>query len=222
MTNTTNNMRDRSRLAALRGLMPQRPLSFGEALRVAELQANRLLELEEHTEAPTPEEIITLQPRLHVERAPFLPGSGRTEWRSGRWCIELNGSEPYLRQRFTLAHEYKHILDAPFDHLIYRNLGDGEASSLVEQVCDYFAACLLMPKRLVKRLWGEGLREPELCQAFIVSPQAMRIRLITLGLIEQPRRCDRPRHAAGSARRPPSPRTFHRTSSFASLAGACP
>src|SRR5436305_7310453 len=148
MMNTTDtNTESRSRLAALRSLMPKRSLSFGEALRIAELQANRLLELEEHADAPTPDEIIALQPRLRVERVLFLPDSGRTEWRQGSWCIELNGSEPYLRQRFTLAHEYKHILDAPFDQVVYRDLGDGKPCSRVEQVCDYFSACLLMPKR---------------------------------------------------------------------------
>jgi predicted transcriptional regulator len=182
----------RSRLASLRMVMPRRALTFCEALQLAELQANRLLELEEQSDFPTPEDLITAQPRLQVTRSADLPGSGRTRWRQGRWHIELNATEPYLRQRFTLAHEYKHVLDAPFDRLIYGGFDAEERDVLVEQVSDYFAACLLMPKRLVKRLWGQGFRTAELAEVFVVSLQAMSVRVRTLGLVEPNRRHSRP------------------------------
>jgi Zn-dependent peptidase ImmA (M78 family) len=48
----------------------------------------------------------------------------------------------------------------------------------VEAVAEYFAACVLMPKRLIKRAWGEGhQRVSELSDLFDVSPRAMKIRL---------------------------------------------
>jgi Zn-dependent peptidase ImmA (M78 family) len=63
-------------------------------------------------------------------------------------------------------------------------------------VADYFAACVLMPKKLVKRRFGEGLRTAsQLAAEFGVSPVAMQYRLHQLGLLERYRRCvhgDRP------------------------------
>lgn len=183
-----------SHLAALRGLMPQRALSFAEALQRAELQASRLLELAGVSEAPVPEFVITEQPRVLVSYSYDLKGSGSSEWQAGAWRIQLNALEPDVRHRFTLAHEYKHVLDAPFDQQIYARLrSDGEHHPFVEQVCDYFAACLLMPKRLIKRAWGEGPRDVQtVAEMFAVSAQAMQIRLITLGLVDRPGRCQRP------------------------------
>lgn len=62
-----------------------------------------------------------------------------------------------------------------------------------ERVADYFAACLLMPKRIIKRRFGEGLQAPEeLAAEFGVSPMAMRYRLQQLGLVERTQRCGRP------------------------------
>jgi len=46
-----------------------------------------------------------------------------------------------------------------------------------------------MPKRLIKRAWGEGVRDPaQLAELFVVSPQAMHIRLQTIGLLDVPMR----------------------------------
>ncbi len=51
-------------LTSLRDLVPIRPLTIVEALRIAELQATKLLELQGVTEPPVPEEIITELPRV--------------------------------------------------------------------------------------------------------------------------------------------------------------
>lgn len=89
-------------------------------------------------------------------------------------------NETEHRGRFTLAHELKHHLDAQADvAAAYALLTDRQ----MESVCNHFAACLLMSKRLVYRLWGEGLRTSEaLARAAGVSVQAMTIRLHALGL----------------------------------------
>jgi hypothetical protein len=64
------------------------------------------------TDGPVPERIITELPKLHVQRFSPLPVSGATQWTHGRWLVLLN--EPITRQRFSLAHEAKHILDHRF------------------------------------------------------------------------------------------------------------
>ena len=57
---------NRGVIASVRDLVPLRPLSFGEHLRIAELQASRFLQLVGVTEAPVPERVIVELPRLQV------------------------------------------------------------------------------------------------------------------------------------------------------------
>ncbi len=73
-----------------------------------------------------------------------LPASGASQWASQRWLVLLNASEPRERQRFSLAHEFKHIIDHRFADLIYAKFPDLDRARIIEQLCDYFAACLLM------------------------------------------------------------------------------
>src|SRR6266699_5657255 len=98
-------------ITAARDIMPIRPLSFVEALRTAELQAAKLLELSGLAAPPFPERLITGLPRVQVERIIPAPASGASQWSRGRWLILLNGAERPERQRFSLAHEFKHVLD---------------------------------------------------------------------------------------------------------------
>lgn len=116
---------NRGVVASVRDLVPLRPLTYGEHLRIAELQANRFLKLVGVGEAPVPERIITELPRIQVEHMSPFPVSGATHWSSGRWLVVLSGTEPRVRQRFGLAHEFKHIIDHRFAELIYSKLRPG-------------------------------------------------------------------------------------------------
>jgi Zn-dependent peptidase ImmA (M78 family) len=181
---TTNN--PNSLLWRLRQLMPLRPLSSAEGLRLAELQANRLLEWAAIGDAGTPSELISGLPFVEVALRRDLPVSGLTNWYKPRWLILLNATEPGVRRRFSLMHEFKHILD--HDGIGYRYPATWATTSdrRAELVADYFAACLLMPKRLVKRRYGEGLRDvSDLAAEFDVSEVAMRYRLQQLGLLDR-------------------------------------
>ncbi|MBM7807763.1 Zn-dependent peptidase ImmA (M78 family) [Geodermatophilus bullaregiensis] len=115
-----------------------------------------------------------------------LPVSGCTSWQAGRWLIVVNGSEPLRRQRFSLAHEFKHVIDHRYHDELYVDRPGLSAYSQAELAADYFAACLLMPKRWVYRAWGEGCQylhgRSGLCNRFGVSPPAMSRRLAHLGL----------------------------------------
>lgn len=181
---------ERSVLAVLRALVPRRALEPGQAEYVAELQANRLLELAGLPEPPIPDELIADLPRILVRRDVDLPASGSTHWDNGRWVISINGSEPQTRQRFSAAHELKHVLDDRFRDVIYQDRPGLSAAQQSELAAEYFAACLLMPKRLVRRAWYDGVqRISELSELFAVSPQAMHRRLRHLGLLADYERC---------------------------------
>jgi len=166
-------------LAGLRRLLPHRAINYAEALVVAEKQANRLAA--NHRESSIQEaDLLQLTP-IRVETDLSLVDSehsGGSRYEAGQWIIRIDPTEPTTRQRFTLAHELKHIIDAP-NAEAYTQLTDRQ----IERVCDHFAACLLMSKPSIYRLWGNGIRTPEaLAAALRVSLAAVTIRLRTLGL----------------------------------------
>jgi hypothetical protein len=181
-------------LASLRTLIPKRPLTHAEGLRLAELQANRLLESFEIGCGQTPIEIISELPRFRVHYAE-IPVSGAAHWNGRHWIITVNAAEPETRQRFSVAHEFKHILDHTTRQYLYESRMGRSAAEQAERAADYFAACLLMPKRVVKRLWGEHRDPVTLAMQLHVSASAIHYRLHQLGLTE-PERCAPPvRHA---------------------------
>jgi hypothetical protein len=189
---------ERAVLAILRSKAPHRALDVREAAQVAEWQAITLLELAGLTEPPTPASLITELPRVLVRSDVDLPVSGCTAWHNGRWVIILNAAEPLVRQRFSLAHEFKHAIDHRFRHELYVDRPGLTAETQAERAADYFAACLLMPRRWLYRAWTDGHQHiSELSRMFSVSPQAMARRLEHLGL-----RIALDSHAAASAQSP--------------------
>ena len=103
--------------------------------------------------------------------------------------IALNPLEALNRQRFSLFHEYKHIIDDRFRGVLYLDAKTISAADKAERVADYFAAAVLMPKRLVKRYYCSGVnRLSELAEMFEVSEQALHVRLQALGLLPRPDR----------------------------------
>lgn len=193
MQRTNINTNARSVLALLRGVVPRRQLTFNEALRIAELQANRLLEHFSIDTAAVPDEIVSELPRIRIEREHGLPVSGSAHWNGRYWVITVSADEHRRRQRFSLMHEFKHVLDHTTKDFLYVDRLSMSADKQAERVADYFAACLLMPKRVVKRLWFEGPQSIEhLAEELRVSPAAVRYRLDQLGLTERPPRCARP------------------------------
>lgn len=165
---------------------------------MAEWQATSLLELADLSRPPTPTALVAELPRITVQRDPHLPVSGCATWQDGRWLILLSAAEPIVRQRFSLAHELKHVIDHRDRSQLYVDRPGLSADVQAEQAADYFAACLLMPRRWVKRAWGDGQqRTRPLSRRFHVSPQAMSRRLKDLGLWTE--RADRPAQRGESA-----------------------
>src|SRR5207249_1746469 len=89
---------NRGVVTTLRDSVPPRPLLRAEALRIAELQAQKFLALMAIAEPPVPKSIIAELPRVQVAVLRPFPVSGATQWKSGRWLIVLNGREPETRR----------------------------------------------------------------------------------------------------------------------------
>lgn len=181
-----------SLLATLRGLVPQRALRYAEAERIAELQANRFRELLGNAEPKLETACIAGLPRIVVRRSFNLPVSGLTHWHNGQWLIAINAQEPIGRQRFSLGHEFKHVLDHTTRQWLCPPELGMSTETKSERLADYFAGCLLMPKRHVKKLFGERVSIENLAAAFGVTKRAMQVRLSQLGLTEPTPRCLRP------------------------------
>ena len=179
-------------LQALRALVPARGLQHHEAQGIAERQATRLLTILDQQEPPVDVALIAELPRIEVRVVSNrdLAGlSGMSQWLKpqSRWLIAVNRNDSQTRRRFTLGHEFKHILDNPFINVLYpeSDYGTSSAEERAERMCDYFSACLLMPRAWVKRTWARGNQDTEaLAAIFNVSPAAMDRRLQDLGLIE--------------------------------------
>lgn len=186
-TATTSTL---STLASLRALIPRCQLDFEDTKAVAERQATRLVELlDTHDDGITERHLASL-PRLQIVRE-SLPTSGLSYWNGQTWIIVLNAADGAARQRFTLLHEFKHIIDHGANRRLYKSNWEAERAA------DYFAGCALMPKRDLKRVFCNiTQRIDQLARYFGVSQQAVRVRLEQTGLLDPPvftrERCARP------------------------------
>lgn len=177
-------------LERLRAIVPYRSLTTSEARLLAERQANLLLRDLGIAVPATSHELIASLPFLTVARRNGFPTSGMSAHTDRGWLILLRGDEPKVRQRFSLAHELKHILDDPFIRRLYPSLGTTTSYERAERVCDYFAGCLLMPKRWLLKDWCSGKQNIErLATRYNVSRAAMRVRLSQLGVLPDTPRC---------------------------------
>jgi Zn-dependent peptidase ImmA (M78 family) len=193
MRSRDTRTRDFSVLASLRSVVPKRPLTWSETLRVTELQAHRLLEHFQIGTTAVPEEIVSELPRIRVVRQEGLPVSAAAHWNGRYWIITVNAEEPLVRQRFSVMHEFKHVIDHTTKNFLYSDRRFLTASDQAERVADYFAACVLMPKKTIVGLWCSGNQDiRRLGEKLAVSPRAVRFRLDQLGLTEPASRCRLP------------------------------
>lgn len=194
-------------LGRLRSVAPRRShVTFDEALRVAELQASLLADLVGVRTQDLSEHHIASLPRIVVTHED-IGVSGTSHWNGQAWVIALSVHDSPARQRFTAFHEYKHIIDHGQTTLLYSGDRDRSAAQQAEAAADYFAGCVLVPKRDLKAAWGRGLQRPAaLADHFGVSAQAITVRLAQTKLnvdrdfVPSPR-CARPVRSPASRQR---------------------
>jgi Zn-dependent peptidase ImmA (M78 family) len=169
-------------------MCPARGLAPWDARNVAERQALRLLRRQGIDGPPVPDQVIADLPHVRVRYVAARTISASARWSKAqrRWLILVNRNDTTGRQRFSLAHEFKHVIDHPQASVLYRDGAGRSAYLLAERSADTFASALLMPKAWVKRaFYDEGLRDERvLARHFDVSVAAMRVRIDQLGLLE--------------------------------------
>jgi Zn-dependent peptidase ImmA (M78 family) len=168
-----------STLARLRAVAPRRGLTNHEARVIAERQAETLLRLAGLTDAPTPLSALEELPRIELTLIPDLQAAGLSFWNGTSWQLVARAEDHPHRQRFSLFHEFKHVIDHPSRDLLY------PSETQRERAAEHFAACVLMPKRATVRAWCAGVQDLyDLARRFAVSPDAARLRVHELGLGE--------------------------------------
>ncbi len=181
-------------LVSLRTLRPPRLLSTREERQLAERQATKLLRLMHADLPPYGLDLLDSVPRLRIAYETGMPVSGSTHWTGSTWVILINADEPITRQRFTVFHEFHHVVCQPFRHLMLDE-------SVTERAADQFAACVLMPRRVLRRCWRLKIRHPgALADLYEVSEKTMRVRLRRLGLIQRRYRPGGDGHQSGERR----------------------
>lgn len=104
----------------------------------------------------------------------------------GRPVIAVNSSRPLYRRRFSIAHELGHYV-LGHNSISFLEGADGMAVCIrrdarQEREANIFAAELLMPKIMLAREAHKYTLQ-ELTRRYVVSMQAMEIRLKELGLV---------------------------------------
>jgi hypothetical protein len=213
-------------IARLRSLAPQRPLTYGESLQLARVQASRLRGWAGAMDEPDINLLWLIKQRAvpveFVASHMLQEESGlTTNAISGRLQMYINNHEPHVRQRFSLLHELKHVIDFADADRLHAKLGNGSPkrqADMIEWIANEFAGQVLMPTGTVKRLWFSTQSVPLMATMFNVSVEAMTTRLEILGLIGQPKPlpkvyfrtngtliCARPGHPLPASRYHPQP-----------------
>jgi Zn-dependent peptidase ImmA (M78 family) len=147
--------------------------------------------------APVP--VDRLVKKLKLTLCP-LPGdpeiSGAIIRKEGHVIIAVNPAHHINRQRFTIAHELGHYffhegLEEHVDEnfrIAWRNADSSKAINWVEIEANRFAAELLMPTRFLETDLNsfQSINKrtvPLLAAKYVVSPEAMKIRLSQLGIL---------------------------------------
>ena len=163
-----------------------RDCTFPESLVIAERQATRLaalLTVDDGSVDGIQTHDIDGLPRVRVIIESALPVSGMSHWNGREWIIAIAATDSLPRQRFTLLHEFKHVIDHGAAHRLYRGNRRHNPSEQAEMAADYFAGCALVSKRDLKHAWGIGIQQPSALAAhFNVSEPAIRVRLAQTGL----------------------------------------
>jgi len=185
----TNQLIDR-----LRAQLPNRPLSYGEALNLATDQAFRVRLWLNVSDSRINLAWLLQQRAVPVMRVPrYKLGENTsgmtTDQVDGRLRMFINQNEPHVRQRFTLAHELKHAIDFYVANTLYARIGSGSSKRRAEQIeaiCNHFAACLLMPAGPFKSAWFRTQDIELVANLFHVSQEAVSTRIAVLGLRDKP------------------------------------
>jgi len=161
---------------------------IGRLFLLVELLALKYLEMGMVRSPPLPTALIGLIDEYgitEVRQVPLKAYHGAI-WRPKEgWIIQVRADDTSAMKRFTIFHEAFHILahcarcrTTP----VFRKRGAIQGS-FNELLADYFAICILAPRRWVRENWAEVRDLDRMAEIFDAPKPAMCIRLRILGLV---------------------------------------
>ncbi|MDQ1734153.1 MAG: hypothetical protein QOH56_404 [Pseudonocardiales bacterium] len=181
---TTSGNTPSTLLRQLRALLPEHELSLAELFALLDDLAHHLRTACGITGDILPTEIISSLPHFRIENTDF-PISGFSFWDDDakEWVIRLNEDEAEPVRRFTLLHEFGHILWHGWEAKLFPGMEAPNMDRLSEFAADLFAGEALTPKHLMARAYSRGLHSPTaLARRFEVSTNTVRWKLDQMNL----------------------------------------
>jgi len=175
----------RSVLTVLRAELPRQALSPLDLMLTVSRLADQLREAAHVSQDRMPTATIASLPCLRVGQT-SLPVAGYTFWDCHRqqWVVRLNVSESAEDRRFTLLHEFGHVVWHGYCQHFFPDLPRDQRISIAERAADVFASEALMPTDRVLACFHVGQTSPAIvAKHFGVSPIAALWRLEQIGLL---------------------------------------
>jgi len=158
---------------------------FGGPFKKVEMLAQSCLRKGKVRSPPVPTQLILLADEKHpisIHPLPLKAYHGAIWHLKEGWVIQLNDGETSADNRFTLFHEAFHILAHCRSTPVFRKR-DTVQGCFNEMLADYFAICILMPRKWVQEKWVQVKDADTMAEMFDVPKVAMGLRLKTLHLI---------------------------------------
>ena len=126
--------------------------------------------------------LLDVERPVELRQIPLKVSHGAIWCVDDRWIIQLSDRDIPAVRRFTLFHEAFHILAHCQGPPVFRKRGV-ERGHFNEELADYFAACILMPREWVKEKWVEVKDLDNMAKTFGVPKVVMWVRLRQLSLV---------------------------------------
>jgi Zn-dependent peptidase ImmA (M78 family) len=119
---------------------------------------------------------------VEVQLLPIRSCHGALWRRANKWVIQVKADDTPQMRRFTLFHEAFHILAHCNTRPVFSKVGKTQGS-FNEMLANYFAICMMMPRKLVEQKWQESRSLEKMAEIFDVPKSAMWFRLTQVGLV---------------------------------------
>jgi len=157
----------------------------GRLFLLVELLAQRYLKIGEVSSPPVSTVLVGLVDQrgtTEVREVPLKAYHGAIWHPKEGWIIQVRADDAPGVKRLTLFHEAFHILAHYRTTPVFRKRGAIQGS-FNELLADYFAMCILMPRRWVREKWVQVNDLDRMAEIFDVPKPAVCIRLRQLGLV---------------------------------------
>ena len=157
----------------------------GLIFQLVERLANKYIEQSTITQPPVPAQIIDtfdIERPVEIRPVSLKAYQGAVWYTDDRWVIHLNSQEPLGSQRITLFHEIFHIIAHAKSTPVFRQRG-ARGGFFNELLADYFAGCILTPRKWVLGKWAEVKELKRIAEIFQVTELTMWFRLKRMHLL---------------------------------------